>query len=345
MPSSLLAYSGIVTKTKAISSRLITLEDYNKISQLESTVDFVTFLKSQPGYANFFANVDEHTLHRGQIEHILVHSLYYDYAKLFQFSNKKQRNALSLIFFRYEVNILKSCMQHAFRKKIALDLSLFTEFFNKHSKLDINDLVTASTIEEFIYKLKDTPYYLFFNHLQTTSALNVYDYEMQLDIYYFKRVWELKDKLLKGSERKAITHIIGSQIDLLNIMWIYRSKKHYNIDSSKIYASIIPVHYKLKSSYLSKLVEAENVEAILSILNTTYYRNVTSEYYEGSMELAYQRIMNQIFKKYERIYPASIAPIYSFLHLKEQEIDKLTTALECIRYNLDSKETLKYVLH
>ena len=51
-----------------------------------------------------------------------------------------------------------------------------------------------------------------------------FDYEMQLDIHYYKEVWKLKDKLLNGDTLKAFTECIGTEIDLLNIMWIYRSK-------------------------------------------------------------------------------------------------------------------------
>ena len=41
--------------------------------------------------------------------------------------------------------------------------------------------------------------------------------------------------------------------------------------------------------------------------------------------------------------PYSVASIYTYLYLKEEEIDKLTTALECIRYGLPRSETLAYM--
>lgn len=343
MLGSLIAYSGIVTKSKAMSSKLINLEDYNKIAQLESPADFASFLKSQPGYAPLFANIDERSLHRGQIEHILMNSLYLDYIKLYRFADGKQRGALKFIFFRHEVTILKTCMQLAFSHINSIDLTAFTTFFSQHSQLNVNELVVSTTMEEFIAKLKDTEYYSLFVHIQNNNP-SIYDYESQLDIYYFKRVWEMKDTVLKGAERKAIKHTIGCQIDLLNIMWIYRSKKFYDIDLSKIYATVIPVHYKLKNEQLTKLVEAATINDFMAILSTTYYGRNMKEPTEGSIENAYRVTMNKIYKQNEKLHPASIAPIYSFFHLKEQEIDRLTTALECIRYSLEPKEVLNYVL-
>jgi V/A-type H+-transporting ATPase subunit C len=44
-----------------------------------------------------------------------------------------------------------------------------------------------------------------------------------------------------------------------------------------------------------------------------------------------------------RKYPNSMAPVDYYLYLKEMEIDKLTTVLECIRYKLEPTDTLKYV--
>ena len=39
----------------------------------------------------------------------------------------------------------------------------------------------------------------------------------------------------------------GSKIDLLNIQWIYRAKKDYNMKPADIYLMLIPIHYKLST--------------------------------------------------------------------------------------------------
>ena len=43
-----------------------------------------------------------------------------------------------------------------------------------------------------------------------------------------------------------------------------------------------------------------------------------------------------------RKFPYSLSAVNTYLFLKEEEIHKLTTTLECIRYGLTAKETLEY---
>ena len=45
---------------------------------------------------------------------------------------------MALYFKRYELSVMKDCLRKVFDKGHAdLDLSLFKDFFNRHSKLDI----------------------------------------------------------------------------------------------------------------------------------------------------------------------------------------------------------------
>lgn len=341
----LLAYSGIVTKVKAMSKNSINKDDYGSLSSLNTISSFISFLKTQPSYAPYFASLDEHTLHRGQIERIIHNAVYKDFEKIFRFSDIKQRKFLKIIFFRYEVNILKACLLRVFNKDDIYDLASFKGFFAVHSNLNVDALVAARTMDEFIGLLKGTEYYPLFTTMFNSHHSTLFDYEMQLDVHYFTKVWKLKDKLLKGNELKAYTICLGRQIDLLNIMWIYRSKKFYEIDSSKILSVIIPVNYKLQKEQLTQLIETSSIEDFLKVLNTTPYvlNHIGKSQGQNSLEQLYLSTMNHVYKDLGHKYPFSMAPIQCYLFLKEQEIDKLTTVLECIRYNLEPSAILQYV--
>ncbi|MDK2808529.1 MAG: V/A-type H+/Na+-transporting ATPase subunit [Clostridiales bacterium] len=345
MFNDLLSYSGIVTKTKAMQAKLITEKEYEDISSLSSVSDFISFLKAQPAYQNLFANSDEKLLHRNEIEHILMNSLYLDYAKIFRFAGIKQRKALDLLFFRYEVNILKACLQNVFTDEDSYDLSVFEPFFKKHSKLNIRTLSSCISIEEFISNLKNTKFYDLFQKIQTTNA-TLYDFEVQLDIFYFTSVWKRRKEFAKSHDLEAITDIIGKKIDFLNIMSIYRAKKFYQIDQSQIYSFIIPIHYRMSSNQLMSLIEANTKEEFVSLLSSTRYHedDTSSTNKNNSIETLYERNLITLYRDSQKKYPFSMCTIFKFLFMKELEIDRLTTALECIRYGLDSSLALNYIL-
>jgi len=342
--SNLLSYSGITTKVRAMEANFISKDDCQHIASLETVADFISFLKNHPGYSGIFKDLDEHLMHRGQVEGIFINGLYFDFTKIYQFANLDQRKTLDLIFFRYEVNILKACIQLVFNEEDNYDLSLFSTFFSSHSNVNVKALAASHTMEEYINNLKDTEYYSMFVKLQAANHITPFEYEMQLDIYYFKKMWKLKEKQLKGDNLNAMTHSLGTEIDLLNIMWLYRSKKFYDIHSSDSYAYIIPVNYKLTKAHLMKLMEAVSIEDFIVILKTTYYENISPTLLDGSIEFACLKIISKIYQEDKSNYPSSMAPIIHYLFLKQNEVRRLTTALECIRYKLEPQDTLRYVL-
>lgn len=342
--NNLLSYSGITTKVKAMEANFISKNDYQRIANLESTADFIALLKNHPGYSGIFIGMDEHDIHRGQAEKILDNGLYLDFAKIYRFATLDQRKYLDLIFFRYEVHVLKACIQLIYNEEDFYDLFSFNSFFTNHSKINVKALAASHSMEEYINNLKGTEYHSLFVLLQNTNHVTSFDYEMQLDIYYFKKAWKLKDKQLKGDSLKAMTHSLGSEIDLLNIMWLYRSKKYYDIHSSDSYAYVIPVNYKLTKAQLAKLMETSSLNEYIAILKTTYYEKFSTTLVDGSIEIAYKKIISKINQDNKSDYPSSMAPINNYLFQKQVEVNRLTTALECIRYKLEPQDTLRYVL-
>lgn len=340
-----LSYSGINTKVKAMGANLIHGDEYRKIASLDSIADFIAFLKNHPGYREIFMRYDEHELHRADVERIFITGFYMDFSKIFRFAGESQRNDLDLVFFRHEITILKNCIRHIYNEKDTYDLSLFQEFFNRHSKIDVAALMSSHTMDEFTRHLKDTPYYPLFSRIQASGSTTPFDYEMQLDIYYFNKSWRLKDKLMKGDNLKAVEKLYGIQIDLLNIMWIYRLKTMYDTNAADILTFTIPVNYKLSKDQLFRLVKSATTDEFLSILKNTQYKAFALFLLNGTMEQNYSKTVMKLYKENKQKYPASMSYVNYYLYRKETEIYRLTTALECIRYGLDPQEKLKYILH
>ncbi|MDO5518883.1 MAG: V-type ATPase subunit [bacterium] len=345
MSTSLLSYSGILAKVKALESNLLTDDDYEKIASLDTTSDFVNYLKGNKSYAVVFNNCDESKLHRAEIEQLLYNASLLEFTKLYKFANQEQRKGLSFIFFRFEVNIVKSLLQMVFNEKEDYNLLLFEEFFKSHSDLKVKELAASKTIDEFINNLQGTQYYDLFKRLQATSHVTLRDYEVQLDIYYFTKAWKLKDRILTGSNRKIATELYGVQSDLLNLTWIYRSKKYFDIDSTKILASIIPIHYKLKKDEIKLLVEAVSTDEFLKIMQSTYYAKLNQSFQDLTIERLYNQSYQALYKSLSKKFSTSMAPVLRFMYEKELELDLLTTALECIRYKLEPSQTMQYLKH
>lgn len=344
----LLSYSGITTKIRAMEGNLLTEEDYKEFVTLRSVSEAAAFLKNKPAYKEFFADVDETRLHRGPIERLIILSLYKDFSKIYKFSNLKQREFLHLYFLRYEASLLKTCMRSVLNG--ALDIphkDIVKDFLEHYSTIDMDKLFAAHTIEEFVSCLNGTEYYKPLSKLLNLSNPTLFDYEMTLDLYYFSHIWKLSHDLFKGNELKSLSASYGSKIDMLNLQWIYRSKKYYNMSSADIYALLIPVSYKLSKKDMVHLVESANMDEFNSNLASTYYSKIMQpEVLSGeSLEYLYNKLLEKINYVSARKNPYSVASINMYLSRKDHEVNRITTGLECIRYGLDSSESLKYIIN
>ena len=81
-----------------MQSKLIRESQYQEISQMDSVTQVVAYLKKQPGFSDLWADLDENSLHRGDIEKLLVHTIHQNFAKLYRFANPQQRTFMALYF-------------------------------------------------------------------------------------------------------------------------------------------------------------------------------------------------------------------------------------------------------
>ena len=341
---SLLSYSGLSTKIRAMQSKLMSEQQYKEIAQLGSVIQIVAYLKKQPGFSDLWADLDENSLHRGDVEKLLVHTIHQNFTKLYRFANPEQRRFMALYFKRYEISVLKDCLRKVFDEgKAQLDLSLFQDFFDRHSKMNLEKLTNSSTVEELVNNLQGSEYYHPLKKLGTDYQPRIFDYGMALDQYYFANIWSVKEKLFKRRDLEEITKAYGNKFDMLNLQWIFRSKKYYHMGPADIYALLIPVHYRLSKNDIASLVEASDEEEFRKILDTTYYKKRFPELAPENLEEIYTLNLKTILETEARKYPHSVIMIYSYLYHKEHEVDRLTTAVECVRYGLSTAEILDYI--
>lgn len=244
----LLAYSGITTKVRAMESRLLKPEQFQELAEQEDVRSAADYLKEQPAYAEVFEGLNDTKLHRGYMEQILTQSEYRDFTRLYRFSGVKQRRFLDLYFKHYEVEVIKKLLRHVLGGREGQpDLSMFQDFFEKHSDLNLELLCRAKNFSEFTEALEGTVYGELLKQMQENGQPGLFDCELKLDLFYFRSLWKLRSKILSKEEQKILDACFGSRLDLLNIQWICRARNFYRLSPAEIYALLIPVHYRLRA--------------------------------------------------------------------------------------------------
>lgn len=342
---SILSYSGLSTKIRAMQSKLITEDQLAEIIRLSGVPQAAAYLKRTPAYADTWASVDENNLHRGQIEKMLKASIFRDFSKIYNFANSRQRTFLDLYSRRYEIRVLKEMITNLFdhRDTDPVDLSPYREFFRRHSNLDLDALNACKTMPEFINVLKGNEFYIPLSHIQDHENALLFDYGMALDLYYFAQIWNVRKKLFSGNDLKQITTAYGEKFDLLNLQFIQRSKQCFHMQPADIYALLIPINYKLKKEETRSLVEASSADEFNAVFRRTYYGKKYTKLSAASLEEFYNYILRNILEKESRRDPYSVATLYSYLYHKEHEVNRLTIAIECVRYGVEPDDAMRYI--
>ncbi len=87
-------YSGIVTKVAAMRAKLLKPQDYEQLASMNTVTDIIEYLKQTKSYGKFITQMDESLYHRGNIEKVLIQSLYDDYTRLYRFADMQQKDFL-----------------------------------------------------------------------------------------------------------------------------------------------------------------------------------------------------------------------------------------------------------
>ena len=82
---SVLSYSGISTKIRAMSSHLVTDEQLQEIVRFSDVPQVAAYLKKTPEYAKAWSDLDENNLHRGEIEKLLKKSIFGNFSRIYKF--------------------------------------------------------------------------------------------------------------------------------------------------------------------------------------------------------------------------------------------------------------------
>jgi V/A-type H+-transporting ATPase subunit C len=196
---------------------------------------------------------------------------------------------------------------------------------------------------EFLKGLEQSEYHAPLARIYEHGGALLFDYGMALDLYCFTQVWNVRSKLFRGKDLETITLTCGEDFDLLNLQFIQRSKRYFHMEPADIYALLIPVNYKLKKEEIRGLVEAATEDDYQKIFRNTCYGKKYEKLGLHNLEEFYNVILRDTLEKEARESPYSIAILYSYLYHKEQEVNRLTIAVECVRYGVVPDEAMQYI--
>ena len=343
--SGLREYSALTTKVKGMQTRLLTEEDYREILSQKDVASAISVLQRHEGYQDILTD-EAYKAHRLSAEPDIARATYRDFESIYHFANQKQRRFLRFYSRRFECYTLKHVLEDITSSgRVDPGILISRDFYDRYSDLDLTKLSQATSREEVLDALSDTPYYKILTPLFASNETGLFDYETAIDQFYFSSLWKHNGGLVKKKNIKIVKEAYGTRFDMLNLMWISRAHRSYNMSRTDIYAMLIPFNYKLKSEEIGRLLDAETDADYQEVLDATYYGRKYGEYMAPEkLGFEYNYLLRHILDGLARRDPYSIATPYRYLYMKEHEVSRLTVALECVHYHTPVDEALEMIL-
>ncbi len=347
--SSIIQYAGINAKVKALIGEMLSEEDYQRLVDLKTVQEVFDYLYKNTNYREYLTELTgREEIHRRPLELTLKKNFINDYEKIYRYLTGSSRQFFKFLFAKFEIEDLKMLLRTILVEHDEDYLEENLLYLGVYTDVSISRLTEINTYQDLLEVFQNTPYYNTLRRFEERYKRdnNLFPVEMTLDFNYFTRLASLS-RNLSGDDFRMVRDLLGTQVDLTNIHWIYRIKKFYNLSYEEILNYTLPFYYRLSAEELRAMAQLKEADDIFAFLSRTSYDSLFSRIAEDKSILFEKYFLSYILK---RSYQAkikgtfNIGVIIAYLYIKEYEIRDMITIVEGVRYSLESNIIRKYLI-
>ena len=214
-------YPNINAKLKGMYAKRITKSDLEDLLKQSNLKNAVLLLRSK---CEIFKEVDEN-IDRLEIESLLEENQIEDILKILKLLKEKDKELFQIFLLQYEIKCVKSIFRKLFSNDKTDDIIVQNvKRWTVTLFEDIKGIETVQNFEQFFSAIKRMKYNKALIKYKEKDNINVFEVENEMDKLYFESLYD------RVKTKANLKKIVGSEIDLLNVLWIFRVKKYYKGD-------------------------------------------------------------------------------------------------------------------
>lgn len=338
-------FSTVNAKVRVLEGRMLNEKQISELLKCRSYKEGLYYLADNTVYGQALKHYHIEDIHRGQLEHILKKEYVKVFNKFIHYFTDDYKELIKIFFIRFEADDIKVIIRNKFIKKFQTDIETLAAYGNPLSTVNYDKLIKADNIEKVIDELKDTVYFKYISNLSIEIHKDgFFIMETALDSVFFLYLKKFINKLAI-EDRDVLKKINGINIDLINLQWIFRAKKFYELTPEVILARCINEGHKLRKDKLKDLSYTKSIDEFYTLVETTCYKSIflEAENKEYLLEREILFYLKKIFLNYKREYKTNISVLAAYFELSYMEMRDIISIIENIRYNNESEEAKKYL--
>ncbi len=323
--------SAIVGKIGALQAKLLKAENMEDLLSSNSVPEIAEKLRKTV-YGEYIPNVED--IHRRDLESAIRKKYQSDLDSLKKYFTFPEKSIFEHIKFRCEIETVK---------RILRILSAGDEI-EERFLICLPEVGKVSNVPDFISFLKDKPYHGILSSVHGAGG-GVSRMENSLDYWYFSG---LLKNLMLSRKAKRVVELFREQVDLMNMMWIYRARVLFGYERERVMNLLLPFGKRFRMQSLEDIASAESEDEILSkIRGTPYYDYFESAFRSLGEFLAERSVGKYLYRKFSSLtknYMNDFEMAVGYLHLLEYEMRNIITVIEAVRYRMGKDMAWEYLV-
>ena len=341
-------YAAISARVRAMYSSLLSPQDFARLSDSPDLPSLITQLK-QAAYGPHLENLKDKDLTPQKVDLAIKGRLADAYWSVIQMAPEHARPLLKQLYRYFEVQNLKAIL-----RAIIIDSSeervqdvLFP--MDKMTVLPVQAMLESGSVAAAIELLHNTPYYetLSFAMKRYSAEQNLFPLEVALDLAYWRQMWA-EAKKLSGQDGVQATRIIGSLMDVNNLMWVIRYKVYHGLSEEEIINYTLPFGYRVRDDDVRAVAAGADLPMVVNRVfpGIPDLNTLLEDPRRGLPQLEVilkRRLMEQCLSAFIG-NPFHIGVPLAFLILSNLEVNDLTVLVEAKSSEMPAEEFRPFML-
>lgn len=272
MAGGVFGYAAISTRVRAMYSDLLSPQDVSRLGDSPDFQSLVSALKATP-YGKYISGLKDSEMTPRRVVHQIRTRLADSYSSVVQQAPEDTRPLVRQLYRYFEVGnlkaILRSIQTVASWKSDVPAWERVSEVlfpFGSFESIPAQSMVEAGNVPAAVELLHGTPYeaIMSFAMKRYSAEQNLFPLEVALDLDYWRKTWGEVKNLKSKKDRDMAGKLIGSLLDLNNLMWVIRYKTYHNLSEEELINYTLPFGYRVKDEDIRSIAAGADIASVVS---------------------------------------------------------------------------------
>jgi V/A-type H+/Na+-transporting ATPase subunit C len=271
MAGGVAGYAAISARVRAKYAELLTAQDIIRLSESPDFLSLFTLLKGT-AYGPYLEGLKDKDINPRRVIIQIKRKLADAFYSVIQMAPVETRPLVKQLYRYYEIGNLKAVLRAivtvtTWDTETALWDRVRDVLFplGPESVLPAQAMVESGSVATAVDLLHGTPYEetLSFAMKRYSSEQNLFPIEVALDLSYWRRLWSEAQKLT-GQDREHSVRIIGSLLDMNNLMWAIRYRVYHKLSEEEVINYTLPFGYRVKDSDIRAIAAGADAASVIN---------------------------------------------------------------------------------